>query len=82
MIAASARKIPITLEEAQRPLRAVQLQHGAEDAKLSRHWFENKPSGRAYIGRLDLGDRQRQFQRVDAELRLDLEPARDGGEGS
>ena len=82
-IETSVRKMPIDGEEPQRLFRPVQFQDGAENPEAVAPGVElaERALRPGVIGRLDLGDRQRQFERVHAELGLDLEAVRQHRKG-
>ena len=77
---ASARPMPA--EKRQRPFGAIEAYDRAQDAQTVAPSVEL--GGRAFrprvIGRVDFRHRQPQFERVDGELGLDLEAARQHGE--
>src|SRR5437773_1074419 len=71
----SSQENPNRTEETQRFFRPVEFQDGAENAKAGAPGVElaERALRPGVIRRFDLGDRQRQLQRVDAELGFDLE---------
>src|SRR5205807_1540318 len=70
-------------EKPQRLFRPVEFQDGAENSKAVAPGIElaERSFGAGIIGRLDLGDRQRQFKRVDAQLGFYLEAIRQHRKG-